>query len=115
MLELVVANLLRSHIFTHDIFNVSQSAFKKVHATETGLLIYIMISTITFIKVSALNVFDLSTTFDTSDHHILIRRLSTWYYISDTALSWISSYLTERLQAIKIGNSFFSYTEPSLV
>ena len=44
-------------------------------------------------KVTSLNVLDLPTTFDTTDHHILIKRLSTLYCISDKALSWISSYL----------------------
>ena len=49
---------------------------------------------------------DLSAAFDTIDHNILITRLSTWYGISGTALSWFTSYLTDRQQAIKIGNCF---------
>ena len=57
-------------------------------------------------KVTALTMLDLSATFDTIDHNILITRLSTWYGISGTALSWFNSYLTDRQQAIKIGNCF---------
>ena len=30
------------------------------------------------------------------DHNILIKYLSMWYGISGTALSWFSSYLTDR-------------------
>ena len=40
------------------------------------------------------------------DHDILIIRLPTWYGISGTALSWFTSYITDRRQAIKIGNCF---------
>ena len=57
-------------------------------------------------KVTALTLLDLSAAFDTIDHDILITRLSTWYGISGTALSWFTSYLTDRRQAIKIGNCF---------
>ena len=49
---------------------------------------------------------DISAAFDTIDHDILITRLSTWYGISGTALSCFTSYLTDRRQAIKIGNCF---------
>ena len=45
-------------------------------------------------KVTALTLLDLSATFDTIDHNILIRRLSIWYGISGTSLSWFLSYLT---------------------
>ena len=57
-------------------------------------------------KVTALTLLDLSAAFDTIDHDILITRLSTWYGISGTALSWFTSCLTDRQQAIKIGNCF---------
>ena len=57
-------------------------------------------------KVTALTLLDLSAAFDTIDQDILITRLSTWYGISGTALSWFTSYLTDRRQAIKIGNCF---------
>ena len=57
-------------------------------------------------KVTAQTLLDLSAAFDTIDHNILITSLSTWYGISGTALSWFTSYLTDREQAIKIGNYF---------
>ena len=37
-------------------------------------------------------------------HSILIKRLSLWYGISATALSWFSSYLTDRQQRVKIAD-----------
>ena len=108
ILEKVVANRLRSHIYKNGLSNVSQSAYKQFHSTETALLkVHNDINlNIDNGKVTALTLLDLSAAFDTIDHNILITRLSTWYGISGTALSWFTSYLTDRQQAIKIGNCF---------
>ena len=108
ILEKVVANRLRSHIYKNCLSNVSQSAYKQFHSTETALLkVHNDINlNIDNGKVTALTLLDLSAAFDTIDHNILITRLSTWYGISGTALSWFTSYLTDRQQAIKICNCF---------
>ena len=104
----VVANRLRSHIYKNGLSNVSQSAYKQFHSTEIALLkVHNDINlNIDNGKVTVLTLLDLSAAFDTIDHNILITRLSTWYGISGTALSWFTSYLTDRQQAIKIGNCF---------
>ena len=108
ILEKVVANRLRSHMYKNGLSNVSQSAYKQFHSTETALSkVHNDINlNIDNGKVTALTLLDLSAAFDTIDHNILITRLSTWYGISGTALSWFTSYLTDRQQAIKIGNCF---------
>ena len=108
ILEMVVANCLRSHIYKNGLSNVSQSAYNQFHSTETALLkVHNDINlNIDNGKVTALTLLDLSAAFDTIDHNILITRLSTWYGISGTAVSWFTSYLTYRQQAIKIGNCF---------
>ena len=79
-----------------------------IHSTETALLkVHNDINlNIDNGKVTALTLLDLSAAVDTTDHDIFVTRLSTWYGISGTALSWFSSYLTDRRQAIKIGNCF---------
>ena len=64
-------------------------------------------------KVTALTLLDLSAAFDTIDHNILIKHLSMWFGISGTALSWFSSYLTDRCQRVKITNCF-SAAPPTL-
>ena len=108
ILEKVVANRLASHININGLTNASQSAYKQFHSTETALLkVHNDINlNIDNGKVTALILLDLSAAFDTIGHDILITRLSTWYGISGTALSWFTSYLTDRRQAIKIGNCF---------
>ena len=89
ILEKVVANRLRSHIYITGLTNALQSAYKQFHSTETALLkVHNDINlNIDNDKVTALTLLDLSAAFDTIDHDILITRLSTWYGISGTALS----------------------------
>ena len=57
-------------------------------------------------KVTALTLLDLSAAFDTIDYSVLLDRLSDWYGISGTALTWIRSFLINRFQSIKIRNCF---------
>ncbi len=45
---------------------------------------------------------DLSAAFDTVDHKILLSKLSSRLSIRGKALSWLKSYLTDRLQCVNI-------------
>ena len=57
-------------------------------------------------EVMALTLLDLSAAFDTIDHATLPDRLSDWYGISGQAQIWFSSYLQNRLQSVKIKDTF---------
>ena len=46
-------------------------------------------------KVTANTLLDLTAAFDTANHNTLIERLPISYGISDTALTWVSSYVSE--------------------
>jgi len=80
-----------------------QSAYKQFHSTKTALLkvqndIALNMDTG---KITAVTLLDLSAAFDTIDYSILLDRLSDWYGISGTALTWIWSFLINGFQSIK--------------
>jgi len=51
-------------------------------------------------KVTALVLLDLSATFDTIDHKILLDPLATDVWVTGIALSWFRSYLSDRTQVV---------------
>ena len=47
----------------------------------------------------------MSSAFDTIDHNIRLDTLHTSFVVSQMAFNWISSYLHDRSQFVRIGNS----------
>jgi len=105
LLEKVVAKRIQSHLHQSGSSNPFQSAYKKFHSTETALLKIHNDITLAMDKgnVTALTLLDLSAAFDTIDHSILLQRLETWFGIRDSALAWLSSYLKDRNQQVRLG------------
>ena len=108
ILEKIVANRLQAHIKNNHLCNSLQSAYRKHHSTESALLKVHTDIIISMDKgeVTALTLLDLSAAFDTIDHATLTDRLSDWYGISGQAQIWFSSYLQNRLQSVKIKDTF---------
>ena len=111
IIERVVKSRLNDHLTSSKLLNLHQSAYCKHHSTETALL-YIhnhLINAIGSQKVSCLCLLDLSAAFDTIDHNILINRLSSWFGIHGSVLSWFKSYLSSRSFRVKCDNNLSSF------
>ena len=55
-----------------------------------------LITPISHQQVFCLCLLDISAAFDTIDHSILLHRISSWFGIADSALTWFETYLTSR-------------------
>ena len=103
VLERIIHARISSHLESIPSITPFQSAYRQFHSTETALLRIQndLLLAINKRKVSALVLLDLSATFDTIDHKILLSRLSSFYGLSSTALNSIASYLLNRTQSIQ--------------
>ena len=107
ILEKVVLCKHLSHLQENNLSNPFQSAYQAGHSTETVLLSIVndIPSTLDSDSISVLLLLDLSATFDTIDHQILLSRLNSVLGIQSTALQWFQSYLSDRYQSTSANNS----------
>ena len=56
-------------------------------------------------ELTALFMIDMSAAFDTINHKIMLTRLEQRCGVTGKALKWISSYLTDRRQRVRVGDS----------
>jgi hypothetical protein len=81
-----------------------QSAYRAAHSTETSFLKVLNDLLLAVEKGDAviLALLDQSAAFDTTDHDILLDRLSARFGISGTALFWFTSYISDRRQSVSV-------------
>ena len=93
LIEKVVAKQLNNYINSEGVSNVNQSAYRRLHSTESALLKIQndIASSIDSGKAVALTLLDLSVAFDTLDHDILFNSLKDWFGVDGTVLRWIKS------------------------
>jgi len=74
-----------------------QSAYRTHHSTETVMLKVLMdiVYAVDDGDLSVLALLDLSATFDTVDHDILLTQLKVSFGIGAAALDWFQSYLSQ--------------------
>ncbi len=107
IVEKVVDSQLESYITANNLYDPLQSAYKEFHSTETALvkLTNDILCTVDNKKPVILVLLDLSATFDTVDHKILLHTLEHEFGIIGSALAWIISYLSGRYQAVYINGA----------
>jgi hypothetical protein len=105
VIEKAVLQQLLSYLNNNSLLCSNQSAYRPSHSTETALLKVTsdLLIALDGGNVSLLTLLDLSAAFDTVDHEILLKTLSSHFGISGTALSWFQSYLSGRTQKVVIG------------
>ena len=101
-----LSKILENHMLKNLLYDPFQSASRKQHSTETAILKVQndSIASLDVGKCTVLGSLDLSATFDTVDHHILLKRMSHLYSIDDTAWCWFESYLDKRHTKVRIND-----------
>ena len=107
ILERLFLSRLLPHINSSSNFNSFQSAYRPHHSTETALTLTLdnCFHAADNESVTLFASLDLSAAFDSINHHILINRLSSCFGLTRLILDWISSYLHNRRQSLKIGDA----------
>jgi hypothetical protein len=99
-----VDSRLEHHLQNNNLHEISQSAYKKHHSTETALIKVQsdILESLDKGNVSALVLLDLSAAFDTIDHKTLLHRLGRLFGMDVKALAWVASYLCDRYKTVTI-------------
>ena len=107
VVEKCVAKRLLDYLDANGVDVLYQSAFRKLHSTETALIcVHNDIAIASDQKRSViLLLLDLSAAFGTVDHCILLSRLSRRFGIGGRALEWFRLYLVDRTQFVNINGS----------
>ena len=107
VLERVVADQLTQHMSEYQLHDPFQSAYKKLHGTETALVRVHndILSNTDQGMVTVLVLLDLSAAFDTLDHGILLSRLKSHVGVTEATIDWFSSYLSNRRQTVVINGT----------
>ena len=94
-------------LFWNILYEPLQSAYKKFHGLKTALkkVDSDIVTAIDSGHSVILVLLDLSAAFDTVDHTILTRRLSTRFGIRGRVLDWFVSYLSDRAQYTKVNDT----------
>ncbi|KAK6179845.1 hypothetical protein SNE40_012109 [Patella caerulea] len=96
-MEKVVFVRFKDHLKFHHLDEPFQSAYKKLHSTETQRCLELDSKNVVFLVHP-----DLSAAFDTTDQALLLKRLQDYFGITGYTLKWFESYLTSRKQSVVI-------------
>ena len=113
LLEKVVVDQLNDYRNKNGLNPANQSAYRKNHSTETALVKIVddMLCDMDRRRCVALVILDLSATFDTIDHHILLRHLEEDSGVTGSAMLWLESYFSGHTQSVNI-NGTISNSHP---
>ena len=113
----LLSKVLERHVFdefysflaTFNLLSQQQSGFRKNHSCQS-LLIKItdyLLNNMDKGKIIGLTMIDFRKAFDLVDHATLLQKLAL-YGLDDNAISWFSSYLTDRQFQVSVDNNVSS-------
>jgi len=105
--ERLVTRQLLAHLNSNGLLPRLQSAYQAHHSTETAVLKVLMaiLRAVDVGVLSALVLLDQSASFHTVDHGILLHQLVSSYQIVGSVQQWFQSYLSNRLQHVRVRSS----------
>ena len=94
-------------LHTNSLINPNQHGFRKNHSTTTcSLQFFNHLYKAKDANMTTVVVFlDFSKAFDTIDHTVLTKKLQHIYNFNENSIKWVTSYLTNRSQQVKIGQA----------
>ena len=108
VVECPVLKQFNKHCKDHDLIPYYQSAYRVYYTCETAIVKIVndILSAMENQRVTTLMAVDLSATFDTVDHSILISVLRERFGITEMELSWFESYLHLRYCKVSVGTTY---------
>lgn len=107
VIECVIHEQLMDYLSTINALPDNQSAYRKLHSTETALCSVTndILCMMDEGKCGVLILLDLSAAFDTVVHDLLLEDLQI-IGVRDRALQYLRNYLVNRSYCVQVGNSF---------
>ena len=102
IMERIIHDQVYEHLREHALLSEAQFRFRKYHSTATCILKLLshIYSNMDIGALTGVVFLDLKKSFDTVDHIILLNKLRT-FNLSQEAIDWFKSYLSERFQSVK--------------
>ena len=103
LIEKHVARSLMNYLVQNGLLYHLQSAIREGHSTESALINLTdkILFNLDQDEVTGMVFVDFRKAFDVIDHHVLLKKLEL-YGVSDVAVSWFKSYLSDRYQFVSV-------------
>jgi Reverse transcriptase (RNA-dependent DNA polymerase) len=110
-LEIVMRDQMISFCEEKGLLTPFQSGFRSGHSTTTALLKITddILMDLDRKLLTILVLLDFSKAFDTVNHDLLLRKLKSFYFFSESAINFIRSYLSDRTQAVFANGSLSNF------